>query len=413
MRHYDIAVIGAGPAGIMAAIQASRLKRRVALIESNDAIGRKILVTGKGRCNITNTASIDTFIEKFGKSGRFLRSAFSSFFNTELINFFESNGLRLKTERQGRVFPITDSAVSIVNTLARSAANERIRILYNNRVGDIKKSGRHFVIDGSRRSRIFAQKAILATGGASYRGTGSRGDGFRIAKRFGHTICPLVPALVPLKTAEPWVKELQGLALKNVRITFRAGKKKVSSGIGEILITHFGISGPLVLDLSAHAAALLIDNNTLSLEIDLKPALDIQRLTERLLRDFSSSGKSLIKNVLKGLMPQRLIPVFMKLSDLEASKTASHVTKKERDSILRLLKAIPLTITGTLGIESAMVTGGGVSTKEIDPRTMESRRLPGLYFAGEIIDGCAPSGGYNLQQAFSTGYLAGRSAADA
>ena len=251
----------------------------------------------------------------------------------------------------------------------------------------------------------------MATGGVSFKATGSTGEGFRIARKLGHTIRPLMPALVPLKTEEPWVRQLQGLSLKNIRITFVYGKKKIISNIGELLFTHFGVSGPLALDLSGRITALLINNRKINLFIDLKPGLEAEKLRARLLKEFSSRGKTYFKNIMKELLPHKLIPVFIRLSGIDPAKTASQITKHERGVIIRLLKALPLTVTGSLSIECAMVTGGGVSTKEINPRTMESRHVPGLYFAGEIIDGCASSGGYNLQQAFSTGYLAGGSAA--
>jgi len=413
MNIYDIAVIGAGPAGIMAAIRAAILEKDVILIEGNNVIGKKILITGKGRCNITNTASLDSFIEKFGKEGPFLRSAFSTFFNEDLIDFFKSKGLALKSERQGRVFPATDKAASIVEVLNNCLKEDNLKVLYNRRIVSIRRSGDCFELDAANKDSISARKVILATGGASYRATGSTGEGFKIVRRLGHHIQPLVPALVPLKTKEAWVKELQGLSLKNVRITFVSDKKRIVSDIGEFIFTHFGVSGPLVLDLSGRISQLLKEGRKIDLFIDLKPGLEAERLQDRLLRGFKSKGKTYFKNFLKELLPQRLIPIIMRLSGIDPSKLANQITRGERNAIASLLKALPLNITDTLSIQSAMVTDGGVSTKEIDPRTMESRLMPGLYFAGEIIDGCASSGGYNLQQAFSTGYLAGESAANA
>ncbi len=415
-RHkniYNIVIVGAGPAGIMAALRAANIKKNIAVIEANEAIGKKILITGKGRCNVTNASSLDLFLEKFGKSGRYLRSAFSEFFNEDLIDFFESRGLPLKKERQGRVFPVTDKASSVVDVLNKALKEKNIKVFYNVRLTGLRKEDDSFRLETSGENILHAKKVILATGGASYKATGSRGDGFQIAHKLGHKVAPLVPALVPLKTKEQWVKEIPGLSLKNVRITFVYAKKKIASEIGEMLFTHFGISGPLVLDLSGRIAALLREHDTIKCLIDLKPGLDQDKLRKKLMREFDSKGRVQFKNFMKDLLPQRLVPIFMELSGITPEKPTSDITKPERNTIITHLKAMPLTITGTLGIASAMVTGGGVSVKQIDPRTMESRIVPGLYFAGEIIDGCAPSGGYNLQQAFSTGFLAGESATDA
>jgi len=411
MHIYDIAIIGAGPAGIMAAIRASQLNKDVALIEKNNRIGKKILITGKGRCNVTNAASLDVFIERFGKQGSFLRSAFSAFFNQDLMDFFKSKGLSLKVERQGRIFPVTDKAGSVVEVLKKPLMKKNVKIIYNTNALDVKKKNNIFRLNIFNESNICARKVILATGGVSYKATGSTGKGFHIARRLGHAIQPLMPALVPLKVKEAWVKQLQGLSLKNVRITFVYGKKKVVSDIGEILFTHFGISGPLILDLSGKIVALLKEHRKISLFIDLKPGMEPEKLRNRLLREFTAKGKFYFKNIMKDLLPHRLIPAFMSISGIDPEKTANQVAKYERESIITVLKAMPLTITGSLDIGKAMVTNGGVSTKEIDPRTMQSKLVPGLYFAGEIIDGCASSGGYNLQQAFSTGYLAGEKAA--
>lgn len=406
---YDIAVIGGGPAGIMGAIRAGQLKKNVVLIERNDCLGRKIILSGKGRCNVTNIAPIEKFVEKFGETGQFLKPALYSFFNQDLIDFFESKGLRLKIERQSRVFPVTDKAQSIVEVLKRSLRESNVSVLYNMRLVDLEKKDSLFLLHLEGNKRVSARKVILATGGASYKVTGSTGDGFRLAKKFGHTIAALKPGLVPLKTKELWVKELQGLTLKNIRITFEYGKKKTRSAVGELLFTHFGVSGPLILDLSKEIVSVLEKHKEVRLLIDLKPGLRPEQIEKRLLNEFNARGKSQIKNIMKGLLPQRLIPVFIRLSDIEPENRGNQITQKERPRIIDLLKALPLTIIGSLRLEEAMVTDGGVSTKEINPRTMESKIVPGLYFAGEIIDGSAPSGGYNLQKAFSTGYLAGNS----
>ncbi|MBI3991371.1 MAG: NAD(P)/FAD-dependent oxidoreductase [Candidatus Omnitrophica bacterium] len=411
MHAYDIAIIGAGPAGMMAGIRAGQLKKRVVLIERNSAIGKKILITGKGRCNVTNIAPLDEFIEKFGKQGQFLRSAFTAFSNQGLIEFFESHGLKLKIERQGRVFPETDMADSVIQVLKESLKEYNVRIFYNTRVKDITKEGEYFQLFLESGGNLLAKKVIIATGGMSFKTTGSTGDGFIIAKKLGHTIVPLIPGLVPLKTKEIWVKEAQGLTLKNIRLVFECDKKRITSDIGEMLFTHFGISGPLVLDLSSQIVTLLKSGSNVALYIDLKPGMTNDEIETRLLNESKAQGSKNLKNILKGYLPSGLVDIFTGLLNLKGDKQMSQLTQNERHSIMRFLKVLPLTITGSLPIEEAMVTCGGISTKEINPRTMESRLAPGLYFAGEIIDASASSGGYNLQQAFSTGYLAGDSAA--
>ena len=414
MTIYDIAVIGAGPAGMMAAIRAGQLNKKVVLIEKNDSVGKKILITGKGRCNITNSAKLDTFMEKFGKAGQFLRTALSVFSNEDLIEFFKSKGLELKIERQGRLFPETDSARSVTSVLTEYLKENNVEISYNSRLKEIKKEKKRFILYMETGGTVTAKKVILATGGASYKDTGSSGEGFQIAKNLGHDIVPLRPGLVPLRTKEEWVKELQGLTLKNVRAVFVSGKnKKIESEIGEILLTHFGVSGPLILDLSIQIVNLLDEHKELGLLIDLKPGIRAEEMEDKLLREFKEHGGKEIKNMLSGLLPLRLVPVVIKLAGISPNKKVNQIGKDERRMLAKVLKALPLTITGALPIEEAMVTCGGVSIKEINPRTMESRIAPGIYFAGEIIEGGAPSGGYNLQQAFSTGYLAGEGASHA
>lgn len=413
MRVYDIIVVGAGPAGIMAAISAAQFNRHVLLIERNDTLGKKILLTGKGRCNLSNISSLGIFVEKFGRQGAFLRSAFNAFFNQDLINFFKTHGLELKIERQGRVFPITDNAHSVVDILKRALAQHKVEILYQRRLRGIKKQNSLWQLDLGGKERFETGKIILATGGISYKKTGSTGDGFQIAKGLGHTIVSLKPALVPLKTKESWSRELQGLALKNIRISFSYGPKKIISGIGELMFTHFGVSGPLVLDLSGQVVALLGKYKEVRLLIDLKPGLKPEQMENRLLIEFKAKGNPQLKNIMKRFLPRRLIQTFIRLSGMDPAARINQITRQERRSLINLFKTFSLTIIGSLPIEEAMITAGGISTEEINPKTMESKVISGLYFAGELIDGCAASGGYNLQQAFSTGYLAGQSAAHA
>ena len=412
MTVYDIAVVGAGPAGMMAAIRASEMGGKVALVERNSAPGRKMLITGKGRCNITNTAPIEAVIEKFGKNGQFLRTAFSVFSNDDLIEFFKARGLELKVERQGRVFPSTDKASSVLAILEKCLSENGVNVMYNSRVSGINRKEGVFDLDTGQGGHITAKKVILATGGASYRATGSTGDGFNIAMALGHEIAPLAPGLVPLRVKEGWVGGLQGLALENIRLTFSSGSNKIVSDIGELMFTHFGVSGPLVLDLSARIIKLLDNNGSVDLSIDLKPGLRDEQLESKILHKFKTKGGTRVKNILKDILPNRLVDVFVKISGLDPDKETNQIKQEERRRVIKLLKSFPLTVTGALDIEEAMVTLGGVPTRQIDPRAMESRVVPGLYFAGEIVDTSAPSGGYNLQQAFSTGYLAGESAAD-
>lgn len=413
MSVYDIAVVGAGAAGTMAAIRAGQLKKRVVLVERNDIIGKKILLTGKGRCNVTNTANLDDFLSKFGKDGAFFRTAFSRLSNEDLIDFFKAKGLELKAERQGRVFPITDNAISITQTLKEYLSENNVDIRYNARIKNIRQKEGIFHIDLTEGGTVEAKKVILAMGGASYKATGSTGDGFVIAKELGHTVTALRPGLVPLRTEEAWTKEVQGLTLKNIRLTFTYGKKRIVSEIGELLFTHFGVSGPLILDLSAYITGLLEEYPKIGLFIDLKPGLEPKQIENKILAEIKLLGKKEIKNFLKIFLPVNLIPIFARLANLDPDKKANQITQEGRRLMINTFKAMPLTIVGSLPIEEAMVTCGGVSKSEINPRTMESKIVPGVYFAGEIVDGSASSGGYNLQQAFSTGYLAGEAAANA
>ena len=410
MHIYDIAVIGGGPAGAMASIRAGQKGEKTILLEKNPVIGKKLLLTGKGRCNITNNAPTDDFVRAFGTRGPFYRPAFFSFSNRDLMDFFTQGGLTLKSERQGRVFPVTDRSADIITVLKKYLKESKATVIFNTRVQDISRKESLFQLYLSNSNIIRCHKVIISTGGASYGKTGSTGDGYRLAKKLGHTIGTLQPGLVPLKTREKWPQKLQGLALKNIRITFKSGSKKIVSSIGELMFTHFGVSGPLVLDLSARILSLLGKNHEVKLFIDLKPGLQKEQLTNRLIRDFRSAGPAGIKKIMKNLLPAKLAGIFPDLAGLPPEQKANQVTRQQRHKIIDMVKALPLTVTGSLRLESAMITCGGISAKEINPRSMESRITPGLYFAGEIIDGCAPSGGYNLQQAFSTGWLAGNQA---
>ncbi len=411
MNLYDIVVVGAGPAGMMAAIRAGQLGKNVMLIERNDTIGNKLKITGSSRCNITNTAPLDTFMEKFGKRGAFFRSAFATFSNKRLMSFFEAKGLKFKVEKNGRVFPVSDKSRSIIKVLKEYLSENKVKKNYNTRLIRIKTKKDYFSLDLGNDNYMATKKVIIATGGVSYTSTGSTGDGFEVAKKLGHKITPLKPGLVPLTTSEEWVQDLQGITLENVRFTVKYGKRKLISNNGNLIFTHFGLSGPLILDLSNQIFSILEKNEIANLLIDLKPEMTIPELEEKLISEFENRSKTEFKNFMKLFLPNRMIPIVIDILRINPKKKVNQINKGERNSIVNLLKAFPLTITGSLPINKAMVTCGGISKKEIDPQTMESKIVSGIYFAGEIIDFCAPSGGYNLQEAFSTGYLAGEMAA--
>lgn len=388
---------------MMAAIRSSQLGQSVTLLEKNPTLGKKLLLSGKGRCNLTNACSLDLFLERFSKSGQFLRDAFKLFFNQELIDFFEARGLKLKIERQKRVFPVTDESDSVLRVLKKELLKNKVKIIYDIPVKEIiVKEGKFFV------DSIMADKVILATGGISYGFTGSTGQGINMAKTLGHRITSLRPGLVALDTKKNYPKFLEGLTLKNIRLRFTDGKKEILSDVGELLFTKTGISGPLVLSLSGKIVDWLDKKGRVFVEIDLKSALPLDKLETRLLREFNESPKKTLKNTLKNLLPVRLIDVFLDIAELLPDKKVNQVTQDERKRIALLLKGLRFEIKGSRPIKEAMVTRGGVSLKDIDPRTMQSRIIKGLYFAGEMIDIDADTGGFNLQAAFSTGYLAGQ-----
>ncbi|MFH1397631.1 MAG: NAD(P)/FAD-dependent oxidoreductase [Candidatus Omnitrophota bacterium] len=411
MRKITVVVVGGGPAGMMAAIRAAEIASDVILIEKKPTLGNKLLLSGKGRCNLTNACELDLFLERFN-NGQFLRDAFNKFFNRDLMNFFENRGLRLKVERQERVFPVTDNSSSILEILKEELLKGKVRIITRNPVKEILVKNKEVkTVILSNQDSISADSVILATGGVSYSFTGSDGEGLALAKFLGHRIVGLRPGLIPLEVKQDYIKDLEGLTLKNIRLKFKSGKKEVISEVGELLFTGFGISGPLVLTLSGEIADLLNNNKEVYCEVDLKPGLTFEKLDSRLIREFKFNPRKSLKNTLKELLPLRLIGVFIKLAEIFAEKKTNQVTHSERQKMVALFKALHLDIKRCRPIEEAMVTRGGVSLKDIDPKTMESRLVKGLYFAGEMIDVDADTGGFNLQAAFSTGYLAGESAA--
>ena len=412
MHTQRIVVVGAGPAGMMAAIRASELQQQVTLIEKNPSPGKKLLLSGKGRCNLTNTCDLDYFLRRFSGGGQFLRDAFKKFFYPDLIRFFEDRGLQLKIERQLRVFPASDRSASVLDVLKKALTDNSVEIIYKTALKDIfLRENRVEGVLLSDGKVLPAARIILATGGLSYSFTGSTGEGLALAQKLGHRLVPLRPGLVPLEVKQAYPRHLQGLVLKNIRLKFSDGERQLVSGIGELLFTSFGISGPLVLSLSGQLADRLSQGKRVYLEIDLKPALSTEQLNARLLREFKLSPKKNIRNILKNLLPVKLAQLFAQILRFGAEKNASQLSQQERRDLIALLKGWRLDILSTRPLEEGMVTRGGISLKEINPRTMESRLIKGLYFAGEMMDIDADTGGFNLQAAFSTGYLAGESAA--
>lgn len=412
MKIYDIAVVGAGPAGCMAAIRGAQLGQNVILIERNDKIGRKLLLTGNGRCNLTNTATLDEFLEKFGRRGSFYRNVFGEFSNHDLMDFFRSHDLELKEEENGRIFPVTERAESVVNILKNVLAENQVQIQYNYRLEHLHKSSQIFKLSSTENEIISAHKVIIATGGTTYEFTGSTGDGYTVARLLGHHITELKPGFVPLRVREKWVQDLKGVTLEDVGLTIGYSGKKISLPDGNLLLTHFGISGPVILDMSNMIVKTMDKHGDLKLYIDFKPGINQEALNKQLMKDFESHSKKILRNYLKTHLPNSTIDPVLEIVSIYPYKKLNQINKKERLLLVNILKALPLTITGHLPMNKAMLTCGGVSKKDINPQTMESKLVKELYFAGEIISGCAPSGGYNLQQAFSTGYAAGTSAAD-
>ncbi|MBU0671979.1 MAG: NAD(P)/FAD-dependent oxidoreductase [Candidatus Margulisbacteria bacterium] len=396
---------------MLAAGMAAQNGAKVILLEKNEQLGKKLLLSGKGRCNIT-TAEEDptTVIEAFGKNGKFLYSALHEFSVQDTINFFNQLGVATKIERGQRVFPVSDQALDVLRALTNWLKEQKVRVVTGCTVIKLVKVGRQIEKVKSSRGDFFAGKFIITTGGQAASFTGSSGDGYAWAKKLGHQIVPPVPSLVPVRTKDAWVKDLQGLSLKNVRISIYQSLKKHDERFGDALFTHFGLSGPIILDMSKKIGTLLA-NGSVELRIDLKPALDFPQLDARIQRDLKKMSNKAFKNSLAELLPQKLIPVIVRMSGIDPEKKANNITKEERNKLLHLLKELRTHVSSLLGHEKAIVTAGGIELKELDPRTMRSKLINNLYFAGEIIDLDGPTGGYNLQMCWSTGYLAGTSAA--
>ncbi len=406
-----IAVIGGGAAGMAASIAAAQSGGAVTLYEKNEKLGKKIYITGKGRCNVTNDCDIAELFESVVTNPRFLYSAFYGFTNRDMMEFLEENGCPLKTERGGRVFPVSDKASDVTAALTRCLKKMGVQICLHAEIKDLwLENGKVCGVIRSDGKKEEADAVIVATGGLSYPTTGSTGDGYRFAGNAGHGVTELLPALVPFETKEDVGKDLQGLALKNVEAVLRDGKKEIFREFGEMLFTHYGVSGPILLSASSYAAKR-IKKGPLLLSLDLKPALTMDQLEARIQRDFDAAKNRQFKNSLGGLYPSRLIPVIIERCGVSPEKPVNAITREERKRLAETTKNFTLTLTGLRGFNEAIITQGGVQVKEINPSTMESKKTEGLYFAGEVLDLDAVTGGFNLQIAWSTGVLAGRTAA--
>jgi predicted Rossmann fold flavoprotein len=407
-KMEDVIVIGGGPAGMMAAIMAARNNKRVVLIEKNEKLGKKLFITGKGRCNITNNSDVLEHMKNNNANPKFLYSAYYTLDSSLLINFLEELGLNVKTERGNRVFPQSDKSSDVINALKNELIRQNVSVYLNEKVEKIVINDYTIKEVFTNKKRMFqGANIIIATGGISYAMTGSTGDGYTFAKAMGHKVTPLSQGLVPLEIKEPYVKSLQGLALKNIQVKFEKNQKVLYDGFGEMLFTHYGISGPIIL---TGSSALPKDTvKDIKVLIDLKPSLTHDQLDQRLLRDFEKNNRKNYSNALDGLLPKKLIPIIIELSKISEFKKVDQITKEERNNLVNLLKQLELTISNRRDYNEAIITRGGVNVKEIDPNTMESKLNKGVYFVGEVLDLDANTGGFNLQIAFSTGYLAGLS----
>ncbi len=409
---WDVLVIGAGAAGMMAAFAAAAAGRKVLILEKNERAGKKIFITGKGRCNVTNACEVEDLFQNVISNPKFLYSAFYNFDNQAVMDFFEKEGCHLKIERGDRVYPVSDHSSDVIAALLRTLKKQNVEISYHREAAELLfQQGAVTGVRLTTGEELRADKVIVSTGGLSYAATGSTGDGYRFAKEAGHDVIKPVPSLVPLNTQESWCADLMGLALKNVELRLADEKKEYYRGFGEMIFTHFGVSGPLVLTASCYYAKFLYGRPA-KLTIDLKPALSEEQLDKRILRDFEENKNKQFGNALGGLFPAKLIPVMVRLSGIGAEKKVHEITKEERRKFVSLIKSLSLTVNGARDFSEAIITQGGVNVKEINPSTMESKKIRGLYFAGEVLDLDAVTGGFNLQIAWSTGYLAGSSAAE-
>jgi predicted Rossmann fold flavoprotein len=411
-KDFDVIVVGAGAAGLVAAASAAENGASVLLLEKMERAGRKLLITGNGRCNITNVAPMSDFIKEVFPNGRYLKKIFSRFFSNEILEILHQHGLETVTERGGRVFPVDNVAKSVVQALLRWTAQGKVEILFKSRVDKLlveneSVQGVEVIIDGEK-TKFSAKSVIVCTGGKSYPATGSTGDGFTFAQNAGHKIEATRPALVPIETEGDLASKLMGLALKNVKASLWVNGKKMKDDFGELLITHFGLSGPIILSLSRTVVDELDKNNEVEISIDLKPALDDQKLDARLLRDLNENGKKRVANVFRLWLPSKMIGIFMEILNIDPNKESHQLSGKERRKVRLLLKDFRFKVTGYRPFKEAIITAGGVDTSEIDAKTMESKIVKNLYFAGEVLNLDANTGGYNLQIAWSTGWVAGK-----
>ena len=410
MSH--VIVVGGGAAGMFAAIAAAKNGHQVTLYEKNEKLGKKIFITGKGRCNITNAADMEELFDAVVTNSKFLYSSFYGYTNQNVIDFFENAGVPVKIERGNRVFPISDHSSDVIRALEREMKKVGVKVCLNTEVKSVEaEKGKFDKVVLKDTTTQTADACIVATGGLSYRSTGSTGDGFRFAENVGHKVTQCFPSLVPMETKEPWICELQGLSLRNVEAKILDGKKELYKDFGEMLFTHFGVSGPLIISASSYVGKKFMDKNgqkkELTLEIDLKPALTEEQLDQRVLRDFEENHNRQFKNAITKLFPTKLIPVMLELGGIDPEKKVNSIEKEERKQFVHLIKYFRMTLTGLRDYPEAIITKGGVNVKEIDPGTMESKLVKGLYFAGEVLDLDALTGGFNLQIAWSTGYAAG------
>mgnify|MGYP000904540801 CR=1 FL=1 len=410
MSH--VIVVGGGAAGMFAAIAAAKNGHQVTLYEKNEKLGKKIFITGKGRCNITNAADMEELFDAVVTNSKFLYSSFYGYTNQNVIDFFEDAGVPVKIERGNRVFPISDHSSDVIRALEREMKKMGVKVCLNTEVKSVEaEKGKFNKVVLKDTTTQTADACIVATGGLSYRSTGSTGDGFRFAENVGHKVTQCFPSLVPMETKEPWICELQGLSLRNVEAKILDGKKELYKDFGEMLFTHFGVSGPLIISASSYVGKKFMDKNgqkkELTLEIDLKPALTEEQLDQRVLRDFEENHNRQFKNAITKLFPTKLIPVMLELGGIDPEKKVNSIEKEERKQFVHLIKHFRMTLTGLRDYPEAIITKGGVNVKEIDPGTMESKLVKGLYFAGEVLDLDALTGGFNLQIAWSTGYAAG------
>lgn len=410
MSH--VIVVGGGAAGMFAAIAAAKNGHQVMLYEKNEKLGKKIFITGKGRCNITNAADMEELFDAVVTNSKFLYSSFYGYTNQNVIDFFEDAGVPVKIERGNRVFPISDHSSDVIRALEREMKKVGVKVCLNTEVKSVEaEKGKFDKVVLKDTTTQTADACIVATGGLSYRSTGSTGDGFRFAENVGHKVTQCFPSLVPMETKEPWICELQGLSLRNVEAKILDGKKELYKDFGEMLFTHFGVSGPLIISASSYVGKKFMDKNgqkkELTLEIDLKPALTEEQLDQRVLRDFEENHNRQFKNAITKLFPTKLIPVMLELGGIDPEKKVNSIEKEERKQFVHLIKHFRMTLTGLRDYPEAIITKGGVNVKEIDPGTMESKLVKGLYFAGEVLDLDALTGGFNLQIAWSTGYAAG------